>query len=602
MNLLEELKLQLKNNEWTERRQAVIKLGETGFSQAVKPLLEALKDENPSVRKQAALSLAYFQDSRTFDPLLEISLNDEAPAVRASALATLSRTGDVRVPVILADALSDPEIEVRKEACKAFRRTGNVFIDYLIKTLSHKDPIARLNAVRLLGESHDSRSLDPLITALSDEDVNVRNEAVIALGSLDDSRAFPPVLTMFREGPEDCRWIAAEVLGKMGDIRAVEYLMASLNTESLKTRRAAVEAMGTLKGVKAVPELCKILMSGNGELDNAIINTLTKIGDPAVEHLLSTMGCSKDTVRRQLSDILDKMGDPLGKAIMDFFDGKPGAIKKLFEMKDPRTSIPLLTALKNPDPAIRIKAVEFLGMSKSDRVLPLISPMLEDSEPDIRLSAVKAISGAGSKKELKLLIPLLTDPHMTIRREVISPVAGIGTRVIGNLFDAYNTEKTQEIKNLILKELENLTAKTHHLKDNYKLLFCPKCLRKFDEFRLRINLFKSLYYYGCRECKGKKCVEGVREITVLLDHHTDHFMTLEDDVLFVNWFRKRKPLDFDSAKIVDATGKDIKEFLTVFLEDEMNLKGNGKLPVKIDKDCKLDDKINSLLNSYFKVV
>ena len=602
MNLLEELILKLKSNDWTVRRQAVIKLGETGFLQAVKPLLEALKDENPSIRKQAATSLANFQDSRTFDPLLETSRTDEIPEVRASALASLSRTGDIRIPAILADALSDPDIAVRKEACKAFRRTGNVFIDSLIKTLSHDSPIARLNAVRLLGESRDPRPLEPLISTLSDEDINVRNEAIIALGNFDDPSAFPPILSIFREGPEDCRWIAAEVLGKMGDDRAVEYLLEALKKESPRTCRAAVEAMGTLKGVTAIPELCRILVTGNGELDSAIINTLIKMGDQAVEHLLSNMGSSRETIRQQLSDILDKMGEPLGKAITEFFEGKQGSAEKLFAMKDPRTSIPLMTGLKNQDPAIRKKVVEFLGLSKSHSIIPLISSTLEDSDPEVRLFSAVAISAVGSRKDLKLLIPLIADPDVSVRREVIPMVSRIGIKVVDNLFDAYNAEKNQEIKSLILKELEDLTVKTHFMKENHRSLFCPVCLRRFTEFKLRINLFKNLYYYGCRECKGKKCVEGVREITVTLDHHAGHFMALEDDILFVNWFRKKKALDFDSVKIVDATGKDIKEFLTVFLEDDINLKGNGKQPVKIDKECKLGDKILALINSHFKVV
>ena len=602
MDSLEQLRRNLRHRDWIIRKQAALELGKTGFYQAVKPLLEALEDESSYVRKQAALSLGDFDDSRIFEPLVNKLREDESPQVRVAVVTSIAKSGDIRAVGILAEAFADNDIKVRREAYRAFRRKGSLLMEPLVRLLESDNPIARLNAVRLLAESKDARAFDPIVTKLKDTDINVRGEAARALGVLDDPRSFEPLVETLINGTEDIQWIAAKTLAGINDERAVEPLMKAVNSDSPRTARSAIEALGKMKAEKAVPYLCEILMKGNSRLEKSIVYALSKMGKASSEHILAAIGSGNEKAREALGDILKKMNDPLGEIITDFFNGEETAGEKLFELKDSRASIPLITALRNKDPEIRIIAINFLGKTKSKQTVDLIKGCLKDEDASVRLETAKSLNNLMGKKSGELLIELLNDSDEEIRLRMVDMLADMGIKVIEPLFEAYRKEKSNAVRNRLVEILEELVKLTHPFKDKYQTCFCPHCLRRFTEFKLKINFFKSLKYYGCRVCRGVKCIDEVGEVVALLDSHARHYLTVEDDVLLVDWLRKGIPVDFDRVLLVDASQKEILKFAREFDNDADNLNKGRKPVFEIGKNCKVSKKMENLLSCSFKLI
>lgn len=83
----------LKNDDSKLRSVVGHGLREIG---AVKPSIQALKDENWDVREDAVVALAGTCDEGAIDPLVHVALNDISSGVRALAAYNLGRVGDKR--------------------------------------------------------------------------------------------------------------------------------------------------------------------------------------------------------------------------------------------------------------------------------------------------------------------------------------------------------------------------------------------------------------------------------------------------------------------------------------------------------------------------
>lgn len=101
------------------RQTAARLLGRSHNLTAVRALVDALRDPEPSTRELAALGLGISGDPAGFDPLVG-SLRDTAAQVRARSAESLGQLGDHRATAALVPLLShDPAPEVRRAAAYA---------------------------------------------------------------------------------------------------------------------------------------------------------------------------------------------------------------------------------------------------------------------------------------------------------------------------------------------------------------------------------------------------------------------------------------------------------------------------------------------------
>lgn len=134
-------------------------------------------------------------------------------------------------------------------------------LDEQVRKLRSDDPLERLEGVKGLRATNDSKAFEFLIQAIGDRDVRVRVKAIEALA---DMRATPatPVLVQHlflttTEVPMKQRILAA--LGEIGDPAAARPIIELLQRDlDPATRGTAIYALGDIGSAEAIETLEKI--------------------------------------------------------------------------------------------------------------------------------------------------------------------------------------------------------------------------------------------------------------------------------------------------------------------------------------------------------
>lgn len=133
--------------------------------------------------------------------LIEALRNDRDGRVRADAAKALGKIGDPRVLPPLLEALKDEDDTVRLFVSMGLfwmaqdtpgRLRGQGTLDALFEALSDENEMVRWNAVDILGELKDPRSVGPLFEALKREKdtdlVSIFEETLVSMKGIDDPR------------------------------------------------------------------------------------------------------------------------------------------------------------------------------------------------------------------------------------------------------------------------------------------------------------------------------------------------------------------------------------------------------------------------------
>jgi HEAT repeat protein len=298
------------------RRRAIEALGRIGDPSAIDPLIQAMreqKDRNITVR-----ALGEIGDPRAVEPIIQMGNTHWNGATVAQALAKI---GDPRA------------------------------VPYLIKMLKHDGWSARKNAVIALSKIEDRRAILPLIEILDDESRWVRQSVAIALGELGDKRAVKPLIEVLKDDSREDRWIVARSLGEIGDSRAITPLMqalhdkevrskalialrqlgVSIETESSKKQPLLSAEVGQfikenresidwdlVRASLAIPVRAEYYIRAwedqssilaNKALREVMAETLSEMGDPAIEPLIQRLGAKDKYIRQGVAESLGAVGE-----------------------------------------------------------------------------------------------------------------------------------------------------------------------------------------------------------------------------------------------------------------------------------------------------
>lgn len=155
-----------KDSYWFARSDAASALGQKHDAAAVKPLLDAVLDSDKSVQSSAENALVWLSKDL-------ISQGKNATATAAGDDLN-SRLNDASPKVVLVAAV-----------CLALLKDSRC-IPALQKLIDSPDAIARLDAVKGLGETGDPAVIPTLRVTLKSTDMNMRGWSIIGLGNLKD--------------------------------------------------------------------------------------------------------------------------------------------------------------------------------------------------------------------------------------------------------------------------------------------------------------------------------------------------------------------------------------------------------------------------------
>ena len=323
------------------------KPGNSENPNAIDKLIADLQHEDEKTRRYAAEDLGFEQVVDSI-PYLVQGLEDQSIAVSEACANALIKIGGEQVARQIAPALASENVRLRNHASEIMNLLGDPAVPVLAELMSSDDHDVRMFAVDNLVYIASKSSTEILIKALEDENVNVAAAAAVGVGKVGESHH----LSVLKDYLDSEIWMKCAVLtgmGNLGNKEAIEYILPLIRTEDLMIKMSAIQALSRLADSSILPELLNILKEESLELFgvetlNVIYQIINAYPDIDYSHLFD-------------DQIIQSMIHLTG------FD----------------------------DPSCRLKAIEILGFSRNESIIPALLDLIAANSIDTRKSIVNAI-------------------------------------------------------------------------------------------------------------------------------------------------------------------------------------------------------------------
>jgi HEAT repeat protein len=306
---------------------------------------------------------------------------------------------------------------------------AKIDVDGLIKALEYeKDRQVQCDAAKALGKIGNERAVEPLINALKNKEGNVRRESAEALGKIGDTRAVEPLVKALGYGSYGPESIVVESLVKMGK-PAVEPLIQAMKDKNRYVRKGAAYVFFETGDARAVEPLVKALGDEYDDVCKVVGDALVKIGAPAVEPLIQASQDENKDVRRK-------------------------AVEALVKIEDERAVEPLIQALQDDDFVVRREAAEALVKIGDARAVDSLIQALKDEDFVVRQEAAEALVKIEDGRAIEPLIQALKDKDSAVRWRVAESLVKMGAPAVEPLIQALKDESgiiRMEANSVLLK-------------------------------------------------------------------------------------------------------------------------------------------------------
>ncbi len=215
------------------------------------------------------------------------------------------------------------------------------------------------------------------------------------------------------------------------DPEVVELLekASSYLEEDAQQRKESINKLVEI-GLPAVPYLCTRLDTNNVMERIALVDTLTRIGQPAVDELHRALEREEGKAKLLSMKIIAKIGSE----------------KSLQVFKN---------ALNSTEWAFRSNAAAGLGKIKGDEAREILLDMLDDRDDDVRLRALLSLADMADEKIVERLVDMLDDPSYIVRFGASEVIADYGEAAVPMLEKKLKKSDRLVVKLLIIETLGN---------------------------------------------------------------------------------------------------------------------------------------------------
>ncbi|RLB52591.1 MAG: hypothetical protein DRJ42_14390 [Deltaproteobacteria bacterium] len=405
----------LRGGLGVENAEAAANLRRLG-TRALKPLLEALADDDPAQRRVAVSILGHLGNDNAAAPLLAVAEGDGDMATRSAALIAAGAIAPPDLAQRFLAIAEGPERRLRAVAGWGLAQMGGRgAVTAMRGLLSRGDPSVRAFAALGLGRAGDRASAEALGGLLrSDRSVYVQAAAAWALGELRDPAYAQPLVVMLRTRTGIVAVAAAGALGKLGDEVARDALAEALFDEDPRQRRAAAHGLHDLAGEgEGAATPFAVLPQGRsaaGYVRSIVLETgpaalgptdlsvsrdaLTEAASNALRGPVERVGAALDVLRGNGDDGEGAALISLGPLTHDLAHW-PNAERNAAEEELSAIALGLvpefLRAASHPDPRIRGGVVALLARFDQPDARAAVSRALEDDEAAVQRTALASL-------------------------------------------------------------------------------------------------------------------------------------------------------------------------------------------------------------------
>ena len=393
-------------------------------AQAAKPsfsdLVANLKSPNAKTRQEAAAALGKSRRREAIPPLAEL-VRDNEPKVRMEVVRALRELRDTSAVPALVTSLSDGDPKIREEA-----------VGTLVEIYAERERSGAVSSfLNMFSDEYDRASVPPytaveasvyagLAAGLRDEDKSIREEAALALGILDGRSALRDLQAALQDPEASVRGAAATAIGKIGtaeDGKALIPLLADANGE---VRQRVLQAIGVLRVREAGPAL-REMYEQNRKKDQGVrvLGCLSRIADPAQGDLFRELVQDPNLETRRLAiEGLGRIADAtmLPAFKKDYQRERSEELKLAYSF-----ALTLLGDRAFLDSIVLSLPSRTLGNRCRGYILEMgrsisgeLYPYLNDPEANIRASLSDLLAQIGDPAAIPHLQPLINDPSTQV--------------------------------------------------------------------------------------------------------------------------------------------------------------------------------------------
>jgi HEAT repeat protein len=396
------------------RSAAADALGHQSSPDAVPPLLGRLDDPTPAVRLQVVASLARLGDPRAVVPLVG-KVQDSSPDVRQAVARALGDLGDARASTALVLALRDQSDEVRRDALSALgRMRATEAVDAIAPFVTDRSAALRIAAFGALGRIASPDAVRVLIGALGVGDDatdalarTAGRDALVAAAAV----ALPQLHALLAASPSPPEATgAAWVFGELRAHAEASTIVAALRRGTLPAA-AALRALAHTGTASEVPVVLEFLADSNPIVRSEALDAAAALLDPnrpdgrAVEPLAAVLRDVRPSTqeRARIATLLGRTGAP--------------------------RAAPLLVDLVHaPDAALRVAAIDALGVLGPAGADDALLDALGSPDAAVRVHAAVAVSEAGGAHAREVLLGELDGGDEIDRSAVLTALGGVLAR------------------------------------------------------------------------------------------------------------------------------------------------------------------------------
>jgi HEAT repeat protein len=410
------------------RATALEVLAESADARAATVAVRALEDDSSALVRAVAAALLAHQGGPGRAAALARAVEDPDPDVRATAMEALPTEVEPVVLPVLHRALKDPDDRVWRPALarvirsdredlagtwKAIRDSEPAKRRELIRAVegAGEDEVARLGlryaealdwadralAIEVLARARTPAAIQAILDALVDPDPVVRRAAASALRSVRTVRAVPALAQSLSDPAPDVRMESVRALSLIDDDRVLDPLVGALKDPAMSVREAATDALARWRSPGVARRLAGALRTP--ELRRQAGALLERMGRAAVEPLVEVITGEDHEVAAVAGALLSRIAGAEG-FVRSLSSRDPEvrrtAVEVLGAIGGPTSSEALITALGDPDPAIRVRVAALLAELADPRALePLKRAYMADPVPEVAAAAEDALRRLG---------------------------------------------------------------------------------------------------------------------------------------------------------------------------------------------------------------
>lgn len=217
-------------------------------------------------------------------------------------------------------------------------------------------------------------------------------------------------------------------------IASSENLIRFLRGGDPPVRQAAAWALVRMRSADVLEALEEALTDGEFIVRDAAGWALGRIGEPAIEILLTAANHRDAQVRHTVAWSLGLIGDQrVVKALICLLADEAPEIRKaaaaVLGNRGAREALePLTVALNDEDPGVRWSSAYALGRFEDERAVGPLMNTLEDDDPNVRGLAASALGDFGDERVVGPLHVLLQDEDEWVRQMVAQALDKIRDR------------------------------------------------------------------------------------------------------------------------------------------------------------------------------